>query len=216
VTALALLALATPRLVAELTGLPARVVAHQLEASLTPPPGALDRAIAAGRAAAAWADADKHLIRVALAEQAVATTPGLLPNARRSRLELAEQALRQALAVAPADPVAWTRLAYVTLLRGGNAGVVSGALALSVVTGPNEGGLLAFRSTVAAAAWDRLDQRSRSLFASQFVKTMAFAPQPFVDGVRRTRGVAAVRAQLEDQPRLEREFDRLLLIMGRH
>jgi hypothetical protein len=48
--AAALLALAVPRLVAELTGLPARVVERQLDASVTPGPGRLERAAApAGR-----------------------------------------------------------------------------------------------------------------------------------------------------------------------
>jgi hypothetical protein len=53
------------------------------------------------------------------------------------------------------------------------------------------------------------------LFARQFVKTMRFAPQPFVEAIRRSEGVSAVRAQLEHEPELEREFERLLLVLGR-
>jgi hypothetical protein len=53
------------------------------------------------------------------------------------------------------------------------------------------------------------------MFEPQFVKTMRFAPQPFVEAIRRSDGVSVVRAQLEDEPELEREFERLLLILGR-
>jgi hypothetical protein len=44
---------------------------------------------------------------------------------------------------------------------------------------------------------------------------MAFAPQPFVEAIRRSASVAVVRAELEDQPLLQRELDRLLRIFGR-
>jgi hypothetical protein len=71
------------------------------------------------------------------------------------------------------------------------------------------------RSAVAALAWQQLDPPTRALFAPQFVKTMRFAPQPFVEAIRRSNGVEAVRAQLQKEPELEREFERLLLILGR-
>jgi tetratricopeptide (TPR) repeat protein len=211
----AILAFAVPRLAAELTGLPARVVERQLEASLTPSAGRLERASAAGRAAAAWAPAGEHWSQVARAELALAAAPGLLSNARQSRLERADEALRRALAAAPANPPAWARLAHATLARGGDATVISGALALSVLTGPNDGSLIAYRSAVAALAWDQLDTRTQSLFAREFVKTMAFAPQPFVEAIRRTAGAEVVRAQLEEQPRLQQELERLLRLLGR-
>jgi hypothetical protein len=211
----AILVLGVPRLTAEIIGLPARVPDRQLETSLMPRSGRLDRAIEAGRAAAAWANAGEHWLRVGRAELALATRPGLVPNARQSRLERAAEAFSRSLAAAPANPAAWTQLAFATLARGGDAAVISGALTLSVLTGPNEGRLMAHRSAIAALAWDQLDPRARSLFASQFVKTMAFAPQPFVNAVRRTAGVEVVRAQLEQQPGLQHELERLLLIFGR-
>jgi O-antigen ligase len=214
VAALGILSLALPRLVAELTGLPARLVVRQLDAGLAPPIGALDRAIAAGRAAAAWADAGQNWTLVARAELALAERPGVLPPARRSRLERADLALRQALAHAPADPVTWAQLAYVTLLRDGDPADINGALTLSVLTGPSLGTVMTLRSGTAALAWERLDPRTRALFEAQFVKTMQFAPQQFVEAIRRSEGVTVVRAQLESDPPLEREFERLLLILG--
>jgi O-antigen ligase len=214
-TAIGILALALPRLVAELTALPAQLVVRQLDAGLAPPAGRLDRAIEAGRRAAAWADAGQNWSHVARAELALAEQPGMPPRPRHSRLERADQAFRQALAHAPANPAAWAQLAYVTLLRRGDAADINGALTLSVLTGPSFGGVMPLRSGIAALAWKQLDPPTRALFEPQFVKTMRFAPQPFVEAIRRSDGVSVVRAQLEDEPELEREFERLLLILGR-
>jgi hypothetical protein len=210
-----ILALAVPRLTAQLIGLPARLVERQLEANLTPLPNQLDRAILAGQAAAAWADAGANWEHVARAELALAQQPGLLRNARRSRLERADRALRAALAHAPANPVVWAQLAYVTLARGGDAGVIGDALALSVLTGPNHGGAMPLRSSIAVVAWERLDRGIQLLFKREIVKTMRFAPQQFVETIRHSNAVQVVRAQLEGDPKLQAEFDRVLLILGR-
>ena len=187
----------------------------RLLAGKMPPAGRLDRAIGSGRRAASWADAGQNWSRVSRAELALAEQPDMLPRSRRSRLERADQAFRQALAHAPADPAAWARLAYVTLLLRGDAADINGALTLSVLTGPSFGGVMPLRSGIAALAWKQLDPPTRALFEPQFVKTMQFAPRPFVEAIRRSDGVGVVRAQLEGEPELEREFERLLLILGR-
>ena len=123
--------------------------------------------------------------------------------------------MRRALAQAPANPAVWAQLAYVTLLLRGAPADVNGALTLSVLTGPSLGGVMPLRSAVAALAWQQLDPPTRAWFAPQFVKTMRFAPQPFVDTIRRSNAVGVVQAQLQDEPELKREFERLLLILGR-
>lgn len=210
-----ILALAVPRLTAELVGLPGEVAGRQLAAGLTLSPGALDRAVDAGEAAAAWSDAGASWFQVADAQMALARQADMLPGARRSHLELAEAALRHSLAQAPANSVAWAQLAFVALALQREPAVISATLALSVRTGPADGGVMPLRSSVAALAWPRLDQRTRALFRSQFARTMDFAPQQFVEAVRRTDGADVVHGQLEDEPELRDRFDRLLLVLGR-
>lgn len=212
-----LLLLAVPRLVADLNALPLTLVQSQLEAQVTPPGGTLDRAIAAGRTAAAWANAGETWWHVGLAELILARHPEMLANARRTRLDQAARALRRSLAWAPANPAGWMHLAYAALLRNDDPSLIRDALALSVRTGPNEGRLMPFRSGLAALAWDRLDERTRTMFAAQFALTMRFSPRPFVDVVRRQReGVEVVRAQIDDDPRASATFERLLLLLGRN
>ena len=125
-----------------------------------------------------------------------------------------DEAFRQALAHAPANPVGWAQLAYVTLLRDAAPADLNAALTLSVLTGPSLGGVMALRSGVAALGWERLDPRTRAMFRPQFAKTMHFAPQQFVEAIRRSDGVQVVRAQLDHDPALRSELERLLLIMG--
>ncbi len=98
VVAIASLALALPRLASELIGLPGRLVERELEAHVSVPLGDLDRAINAGKGAAAWGDAAANWQRVAMAQLALARRPKMLRNARRTRFELAEDALRHSLA----------------------------------------------------------------------------------------------------------------------
>ena len=169
------------------------LVVRQLDAA----PGAAgrQRSIARSRPAAraaAWADADEHWSRVARAELALAERrPGCCRNARRSRLERADQALRQALAAAPANPAAWAQLAYVTLLLRGDAAATSTARSRSRCSpARTTAALMPLRSAVAARGLGPARPApTRSLFASQFVKTMAFAPAAVRRGDPPQRGV---------------------------
>ncbi len=156
------LALALPLLTAEFTGLPGLLVDRQLEAHVPLPPGVLDRAISSGEAAAAWGDAGANWWRVAVAQLALAQQPNMLRDARRSRFELAEDALRHSLARAPANPAAWAQLAFIALALDREPMVISDALALSVRTGPSVGAVMPFRSSVAALAWQWLDPTNSS------------------------------------------------------
>ncbi len=52
------------------------------------------------------------------------------------------------------------------------------------------------------------------MFETQFAKTMRFAPQQFVEAIRRSDGAQVVHTQLEAEPELRAKFDRLLLILG--
>ncbi len=215
-TAALLLALAVPRVGAQLTALPTMLAKWQMDAGRVPGPDTLTRAIEAGHAALAWNADPKLWSTIGAAELLLAQRPELAGGARRQRLVRAERALREALARAPASPVAWTRLAYAVLFLGGDPAIVSQALALSALTGPNDAPLLALRSALAAAAWNHLDARTRALFAPQFAQTMRVDPQRLVDLVRRSApAVSVVRTELEDDPALLAKFDHILLILGR-
>ena len=215
-TAALLLALAIPRAGAKLTALPTMLAEWQMGAGHAPGPDTLARAIETGHAALAWSADPELWSTIGAAELLLAQRPDLPGEARQQGLVRAEQALSEALARAPANPVAWTQLAYAVLTLDGDPTIVSEALALSVLTGPNHATLLPLRSALAAGAWDRLGARTRALFASQFAQTMRVDPERLVDLVRRSApAVRAVRAELKDDPVLLTEFDHILLILGR-
>ncbi len=123
--------------------------------------------------------------------------------------------MRHSLARAPANPAAWAQLAFVALALDREPAVLNEALALSVRTGPSDGAVMPLRSSVAALAWPRLAPTTRAMFETQFAKTMLFAPQQFVETLRRSDAARVVHVQLEAEPELRAKFDRMLLILGK-
>jgi len=211
-----LLVLAGPRAAALLTALPVKLAELQMDAGRAPGPEALERAIEAGHRAVGWSDDPGIWSTLGAAELILAAQPRLPPATRQRHLARADSALRRTLARAPANPVAWTRLAQALLVQGGEPATFSQALALSVLTGPNHTTLLPLRSMLAASAWDRLDLHTRALFRAQFAQTLRIAPQRLVRMVRRNeRAVNVIRTELDSHPALVAEFDRLVLILGR-
>ena len=131
----------------------------------------------------------RELARVARAELALADAPGhaaatraaagwsgrTRPSGRRSR-------------AAPANPVGLGAARLCRAARRGAPAEINGALTLSVLTGPSFGGVMPLRSTASRRSPGAARPPTRALFEPQFVKTMQFAPQPFVEAIRRTRG----------------------------
>jgi O-antigen ligase len=207
--AVILLALAVPRFVSLAIALPASQTHEGLSRQISMPVGRLDRAIGAAGAAAEWSNASRLLWSRGVAELAQAHRPGLDERPRRAWLERAEGSLAASLAGAPANPVAWAQLAYARLLLGRSRSQVDRALALSALIGPNHIPLLAFRASVAAAAWDGLDRNTKALYRAQFVQAMRYAGSPFVAGLSQVEDVEMVRDSLADMPGLLHRFDRM-------
>lgn len=141
-----LLALALPRLGAAVAELPGRPVLEALEAGRPVDNAALHRLAAA-------AERSFALVPAGDAKRAEA--------AARVRLGDGATALAEGLALSPADPYGWLRLAHVT----GD----SRALALSLRTGPWERELAHDRVAVAARLLPALDHATRQAIYAQVV-----------------------------------------------
>lgn len=209
-----ILLLATPRLVALVESLPALLLQAPLEAGLVPPIGEMDRAIDAARRAGATAHA-AHFAwlegRVAFAQ---AQRSGLPPNLRQVWFERASLPLQQSLARAPANPAAWSLLAYCAAATRPDAPLVVDAARLSVLTGPNFLPQVPIRALVAAVSWDRFDRQTRALYRSQFVYGMRHRPWELVRALAPLPDVTMVYESLEDHPKLARKFDRMRRVIG--
>lgn len=139
--------------------------------------------IASRELALSWVDdRNAHGERAAaLAQMALEEAPR---NATRSEaLEHAVQALRAALAAAPADPMAWMQLGYLTvLLEGDTNRSAAEALLVSIRTGALEvPELLRRRLFWSLAHWEFYDGEERRQVADQIRLAWRVAPGDVAD-----------------------------------
>lgn len=156
--AVLLIALAAPRFVASLMKIPGNAAVADLYAGKPVDPARLDGLLAAYGAAAGWIGEPD--IRFQLAR-------GLVERSRqgRDKTALAEAMthLEAALEMAPAHPAAWAQLADIASLSRETWPRAGRALAMSVLTGPFEAHLMAYRLRVALRIWPGLDAETRRL-----------------------------------------------------
>lgn len=148
---LGLLGLGLPGLVAAVAELPGRPVLEALEAGHTPDPAALHRL--ADSAARAHRPKAEAAARLALDDMAGAAA-----------------ALERGLAASPADPYAWTQLAY-TRHRLGDAAGAAQAVAAALAAGPWEREIAFERLAVAAPLFPHLDAPTRAAMLDQLAWT---------------------------------------------
>ena len=171
---LALLALGVPRLMAGLAE--ARGDPRILAAPA--PPAELHRLAESRRASLAWMRSGEALKTLGAAEAEFA---GSGEEAKRAD---AMSDLEKGLALAPADPAGWLRLAE---LRGTSDPGMIKALRLSIYTGAREPGLLLRRLDLGLAAWPSLDEELRTLMRDQ-IRHAASLDRGAVESIARRRG----------------------------
>lgn len=132
------------------------------------------------------------------------TTGDLVGSAARHHLEAR-------LAAAPADPAGWAALAQLDLAESGPSAPASRALALSLLTGPNEPGLLWKRVELGLALWPALAESDRTLMEAQFRQAWEADPAKLA-GLAARSSADPVRAALADQPDAAARFKAMLEI----
>ena len=121
-------------------------------------------------------------------------------------LDQSTSALRASLSLSPLQPYAWTQLALAMYLREpGNPGL-NRILRLAIETAPYEPRLVERRTDLGLAAWDRLDEPTRAMVASQIRLAAAHAPAALANAAKRYGRLATVRTVLDGDPALMRNF----------
>lgn len=118
--------------------------------------------------------------------------------------------LEARLAEAPADPAGWAALAQLDFAENGPSGSAPHALALSLLTGPNEPALLWQRVELGLVLWPSLAEGDRGLMAMQFRQAWKGDPTRLAALARRNKGADPVRAVLADDPEALDQFNALL------
>jgi predicted Zn-dependent protease len=126
----------------------------------------------------------------------------------REELQAAKDWQQQALALSPADPYGWARLAFLDLLTGDRDDAAR-ALAHSIETGPHEPRLLVSRIGTAMLLGDRLDPAFRAQLPATIREAWAHNPEALAQAAREGHYTAQVEAALADQPEELTKFRRM-------
>ena len=119
----------------------------------------------------------------------------------------ARQHLEASLARAPADPAGWATLAQLYLAESGPSGPAPRAFALSLLTGPNEPGLLWKRVELGLTLWPSLADSERPLMDGELRRAWERDPTRLTELARHAGAADPVRAALADRPEALQRFN---------
>jgi hypothetical protein len=159
-------------------------------------PGDIDQEIASRRTALEWIDDGRVWRALGAAQLKKARAENLGGTAGRARLAEAKASLLESLKRAPANPFAWSRLAYVEFLAGGEAPEIERALTMSAATGALEQRLVFTRLGIALMVWRGLTEPARLQMAGDIRTAQRLDPERLNKIIRRTGSTDIVRRLL--------------------
>lgn len=121
--------------------------------------------------------------------------------------ELADRSLdshRRGLALDPAQPYAWLRLAHAEFVHNGVTPALNPTLQMSVRTAPYEPRLVLQRLDLAFTAWPMLDKTSRALMNEQIMIAARFYEKKLALLARRHQALDILAEALRDEEGLYR------------
>ncbi|MFN0191992.1 MAG: hypothetical protein ACKVP5_08430 [Aestuariivirga sp.] len=159
--------LAVPRFMAALVAIPGDAVQFELTRGQPVADDALRLIIENRTAALNWLNDPAYYRDIGTAATLLAFRRGFTDHTSTLLLEKSDVALRSALRLAPVDPGAWARFAYVHRLLGVPPSQVAVDLRASLQTGPYDPGLLESRLRIAIALWSEFEANDRGAFVEQ-------------------------------------------------
>jgi hypothetical protein len=195
-----LIVLALPRLVGALVQVPhepliAPVAALGTQTDRARRADNIDLEIAGRLQALEWID-DGRVWRALGAAQLKKASSGLPGKARRAALASARASLTESLKRAPANPFAWSRLAYVEFISGGETAALERALTMSMATGALEQRLVFSRLGIALMVWGDLTPTTRRRMAADIRTAARLDADRLNTIIRRTGAADIVRSLL--------------------
>lgn len=205
-----LLYLALPRTIAAIVKLPGKPVLARIQDRERVDAEDLATLITARGRALSWADSGRDHAILGLAQLLLARGPERANGYDKKVVEEAIASLRDGLAVAPASPHAWARLAYAELVAHGPSAAVAAALDMSLRTAPFEPRLLRVRVELSLHAWPYLTAEVRQLVHEQIRQAWRQSRSQLIVIARYTGRENVVRRALSERPAERAEFEQLL------
>lgn len=167
VFAIALLVLAVPRMISSFLMIPSGPVIIKLQSLQPVDSEQLATLIASQRRGSAWDSRGRTRTDLGLAYLLMADQRSGEDGQWRQYLDRAIESLRAGLALAPANPYAWTRLAYAETQVTGWSQPALSALRLAFITAPYEPRLALSRLRLSFLAWPHMTPEDRQLVFQQ-------------------------------------------------
>ncbi len=199
--------MAVPRLFAALTLLPSSSTLDRLQELQPVNTAMMERLIRNQRRALAWQSSGRTWTDLGLAQLLVAERlPGDDPRAKE-RFGAARQALVEGLSAAPANPFAWSRLAYAQAVLDGWTPEAAAALRMAFITGPYEPRLLWPRLRLSLSAWPHIPLDDHELVLHQIREAWAADPEALTALVAQTGQVDIAKLAFSGSPADLRAFE---------
>ncbi len=194
--AVILIGLALPRVIGVLVSSSAEPVLRKLQEQQPVDPDQLRTLIEAQESAAFWLADGRVLTDLGLGALLLSeSAPKGDPEAARA-LQQAIVALEEGVARAPANPYAWSRLAYARAMAEGWSPRAVAALRLALITAPYEPRLLWARLRMTMLAWMQLSSDDREVVLQQVRWAWQSNPGELVRMAVETKQTDLVRAAL--------------------
>lgn len=198
--AIALLVLAVPRTISAFVTIPSGPVMIKLQLLQPVVSEELDTLIGSQRRALNWDSRGRTRTDLGLAHLLMADQRPRDDFRWRENMDEAIESLREGLALAPANPYAWTRLAYAETQLNGWSPASIAALRLAFITAPYEPRLALSRLRLSFLAWPHMAPEDRRLVFQQIRHTWNNSPRELTVLALDLRVANLVRAALLTSP----------------
>ena len=169
VAGISMVSLAVPATMAAFTLLPTTPTWNKLLLRSDVPKVDLLKLYASQQAAVDWVPSGKKITDRAVTEIALAKASPSRSVERADWYQRAEASVEEGLLLAPADPYAWARLAYLRLKKSGRKSGAREALMMSFLTGPYEKRLALNRIRYAIFLWQKLNLDDQKFVKNQIL-----------------------------------------------
>jgi len=198
------------RTIAAFSMLPGTPVLKNIQSFNTVQADGLELLIESRKRGLRWIDSGRAWTDLGLAQLLLASAEGVDGERRRSLVGDAIESLNAGLALAPANPFAWTRLAYAESLKNGPSPRVVSALRMALLTAQYEPRLLFVRLELCFQAWAHFGPEDRDLIFKKVRFAWQTQPKRLAELALRIDRVNLVRAALLSSRADLNGFEKLL------
>ncbi len=191
-----LLVAGIPRTIAAFTLLPGYPVLREIQNLGDVGRDSLDVLIASQGRGLFFGETGRKWTDLGLAQLLLAREQGVQDGIGKETVSQAVASLKTGLALAPANPFAWTRLAYAQTLMTGPSPSVASALRMAMLTARYEPRLLFIRLELSLRSWSNFRPEDRELVYQQVRFAWSKEPKRLVDLAVGTGRVNVIRAAL--------------------